>query len=279
MSFITSEDYPFFTVCLLGIYSFFRLIETLFKTGKQSIFSYWSRFLFRFVLVLHVFFHILANFPEASKFFPNQLYDLSTYISPPLLCISLTFLAVSLQDFVCYSNRQPTFIKKNWIWLALPFMVAQTGLQYLRYLSSILLDRNITQYCKIIYEIFLFLFILFIITIPALFFLSELHYNDFSGSLSTKITIARVFFLSEIVFWMASAIFEIYSMFTTLPRGIFLIFKSTRDPIILMVCITQDMIDWMLKWLYLDEEAIIDEDEFEKNRKGTLNIELIQSEI
>ena len=46
----------------------------------------------------------------------------------------------------------------------------------------------------------------------------------------------------------------------------------------IMVCFTQDMVDWMLKWIYLDEDAVLEEPD-EDQRKEPIEIELINTEI
>jgi len=276
---VTSEDLPLICICLLGVYSLYRLIATFFMTGKQSICQYWSRFCFRLIFLAHVCFNIMANLRQASTVVSSGIIMSSSHIAQFILCLSLAFLVASLQDFVCYSNKDPTFIKRNWFWIVSPFIISSGELQYLRYYSSVTIDTEVNKLVRFIYEGVLLLFTLSFIALPALFFMSEIRKNDFSGSLTCKINVATVFFVLEMFLLVANAVIEVVTINSPLPRDLFLIFRSSRDPIILMICFTQDMIDWMLKWLYLDEDAINDEDEYEKNRKEPLQIELYQTDV
>ena len=54
--------------------------------------------------------------------------------------------------------------------------------------------------------------------------------------------------------------------------------STIKDLTIIMVCFIQDMIDWMLHWLYLDEDEINKPDEYESARQKPLSINLIEDE-
>ena len=273
----TTEDIPLIFASVLAAYSLYRLIVVFFKKGKQSPFNYWSRFLFRFFFFVHSIFGIITNVRQLVTL--GTLFILSPYIAQILLDIALCFLVISLQDFVCYSNRDPTFIKRNWIFLTLPFLSSLVSSQLINYFSSSYFDQEGTQISKLTYEILFLVFILSLIDLPVLFFMNELSNNDFSGSMANKILCVRTFFIFQILCLIASSIWEMSTDYTVYNRKIFLIFKSARDPIVMMICFSQDMIDWMLKWLYLEEDEINIEDEAESQRKSPGNIELIGVDI
>ena len=273
----TSEECPLIFVSVLTAYSLFRLIAVFFKQGKQSICNYWSRFLFRVFFFVHGIFGIITNIRQLVTL--GQIFILAPYIAQILLDFALCFLVMSLQDFVCYSNTDPTFIKRNWIFLTLPFLSGLIGSQLINYFSSFYGDQAGTQISKMAYEILFLVFILALINFPALFFLNELDNIDFSGSMANKILLTRSFFIFQILCLIASSIWEISTDYTVYNRNVFLIFKSTRDPIVMMICFSQDMIDWMIKWRYLDEDEINKEDESEKKRALPQQVELIGVDI
>ena len=267
----STEDIPTITASVMLAYATFRLILTIIKKGKQSIFRYWSRFLFRLFFIFHNIFYLLTTI---SKYNGVQAIK---YISQGSLPFALAFLVVSIQDFVCYSNRDPTFIKRNWICLDIPFLVAMVEDQIMLWYGQNNHDDYVVRTCQILYEIFLDIFIIALIVIPAIFFLVEIRKTDFSDSLKTKTILAMCFFVLLIVLLFICSFFGIYSVvggdLYTVARTTAIIFKSSRDPVMIMVCFTQDMVDWMLKWIYLDEDAIF-EDSDEPKRQDPSAIEI-----
>lgn len=264
---VLTEDIPLIFASILVAYSFIRLVMTCFKRGKLSIFKYWSRFCFRFFFTAHCIFNVILNVRSAARL--GQFFVLSPYFSHILLTISLAFLVMSLQDFVCYSSPETTFIKRNWIYLTLPFVVSLISSQAIDYFTSLQNDIRSMTIAKCVYQVIFLIFVLSLISFPALFFMNEVANNDFSCTLYWKISLARTFFIIEIFLLIFSCTFEIATSFTIFSRGPFLWLKSLKDPTFMMVCVTQDMIDWMLKWLYLDEDIISKPDEYENNRKKT----------
>lgn len=254
---VSAESIPVFTASIMLAYSFFRLILTLFKKGKQSICKYWSRFLFRLFFLAHVILYLLTTIPDLSDII------ITGYISRASLPIALGFLVISIQDFVCYSNRDPTFIKRQWIWLVLPFITLMITCQVDLYQANNNLDYEIAKKSRIVYEVTLDVFITTLIIIPSIYFLFEIKRNDFSDSLRCKIYTAFCFFFVDIIFLYLCLFFEIRLILGDAVfkrRDFVLLMKSSRDPVMIMVCFTQDMVDWMLKWIYLDEDAILKQD-------------------
>ena len=272
----STEDIPTITASVMLAYATFRLILTIFKKGKQSIFRYWSRFLFRLFFIFHNIFYLLTTI---SKF--NTVPGIK-YVSQASLAFALAFLVLSIQDFVCYSNRDPTFIKRNWIFLDVPFVVAIVEDQILLWFGQINHDDYVVRTGQILYEVFLDLFIIVLIVIPAMFFLIEIRKTDFSDSLKIKTILAMCFFGALIILLIICSSFEIYSVvggnLYTVARTTAIIFKSSRDPVMIMVCFTQDMVDWMLKWIYLDEDAIFEEPD-ETHREEPINVELVYADL
>ena len=265
-----TEILPCITTSVLLAYATLRLGVIFFKKGKQSVCKYWSRFAFRTTFLLEVLFQLLVSIPSLSDI---QVFS---YISQSILLFSLAFLVVSIQDFVCYSNRDPTFIKRNWYFLTTPFIIIGIESVYAWDYGIQTVDYGLIRASKIFYEAITPIYIASEIVIPAFYFLWEIKKNDFSGSLRTKIIIATGFFILETILLIVCAVIQIEMINNVIDIGRegFMIFKSMRDPIILMVCFTQDMVDWMLRWLYLDEDAIYNDDD-EDERQDPTTIELI----
>lgn len=270
---LTTENIPTITSSVMLLYAIVRLFLTCIKKGKQSIFKYWSRFLFRLLFIGHVIVYLLTTIPSYNK------YSILKYIAQGSLPYALAFLVVSIQDFVCYNNREPTFIKRNWIFLDIPFLVLLTETQIMLWNGQITHDDYVIRASRITYEVTLDFFIIMMIVIPAIFFLFEIRKSDFSGYLSTKTIIALIFFFFEIVALLVCSYIEIDSvirgeLYSGVGRATAIIFKSSRDPVMIMLCFTQDMVDWMLKWIYLDEEEVMEEQD-DIVRSDPVTVELV----
>ena len=156
--------------------------------------------------------------------------------------------------------------------------------QVLYYQSNTFLDTVVAIATRIAYEVLLDLFIILLIIAPSLFFLNEIRRNDFSGSLQCKILLAFIFFVLDVISLLVCFAFEVRMIIeksSSTQRVSILLMKSFRDPVMIMVCFTQDMVDWMLQWIYLDEDAILKQDEGVKNHSPdeVLEIELVGADI
>jgi len=140
-------------------------------------------------------------------------------------------------------------------------------------------DNYVVRASRITYEVALNVFIIGFIIIPAIFFLFEIRRSDFSGSLSRKTILALIFFFIVILALIVFMGIEIESvigseLYSSVGRSTAIIFKTSRDPVMIMICFTQDMVDWMFQWIYLDEEEILEEMD-DTVRSDPVAIELI----
>ncbi|EAY19720.1 hypothetical protein TVAG_433160 [Trichomonas vaginalis G3] len=270
------EDLPLIGASIFGVYFFIRLIVTFFKRGKQSIFAYWSRFWFRLLVAIYGIINIVQNVRSAAHI--GKIFAYLPAINFTILIISLIFLVRSLQDFVCYSNPEATFIKRNWIPLTLLFAVASISSIILEYFIFDPHDLYSIAAARCVYHLLFLIFVHSLISFPALFFMNEITNNDFSGTMSCKINFARICFIIEIFTISFTSLFEVATSYTYFERVMNLTVSTIKDLTIIMVCFIQDMIDWMLHWLYLDEDEINKPDKYESARQKPLSINLIEDE-
>jgi hypothetical protein len=272
------EVLPSITSGLLCLYSVFRFVVTFFKKGKQSILKYWSRFLFRLTFLVSSSIQFTSTLPIESAISVKKL----SVFAGGFLAVALMFLVLSIQDFVCYSNRLPTFIKRNWLFLTAPFVVTLIEAQYAWYQANyVFFDVKLVARIEIICEVVQSVFIILEIIIPSFFFIYEIKKTDFSGSMRGKIIAAAIFFTIDFIALVSLAVVQILIIKSAfnLGRDSFVIYKSTRDPVMMFICFTQDMIDWMMNWIYLDEEAIYNEEDESEDREDPVKIELISSDL
>ena len=272
------EDVPLIPASILAVYSLLRLASVFFKKDKQSIFHYWSRFLFRLFFLVYCVFSVLVNIKSLYKI--GNIFAYLQYIGQMFLDVSLVFLVVSLQYFGCYKNRPQTFVKRNWIALTFPFLFALISCQILIIFSSEYQDTETLQIAKMTNEVVFLFFIISLINIPALSFLTDFYEFSMVDSLKLKLNLIRAFFVFQILCLIASSVWTISCEYTSYKRNAFLIFKSSRDPIVMFICFSQDMIDWMFKLVYPTEEDEIDiEDEAESKRVLKKTIEIVDQDV
>jgi len=223
---------------------------TIIPSRKKTISEYPSRFCFRIIFLLR---SIIMPIPYL-KFFWTFADGIISIAAPNIAYIfadfAIMFLVLSLQDFACFLNREQSFIKIYWLNITLPIVLSMSVLQIGMIYSGINGATGARCLFATLYELFFFGVVLCLIDIPAWIFLKEIDNNDMSGERHKNVIQATLFLFFAILFLIGATVVDIGLIYTKIHnKEVSKILVFVREPMYLIICFTQDLIDWMIGWL------------------------------
>ena len=244
---------------LFALYGFIRILMTMFDKGQMSVRKYWSRFVFRVLMVIHLVTIAIigANDSESkAEIVVSQLDEITVNCA-------YMFLARSVQDFASFTKRQIDIIVKLWPFLAVGIVVMNAGIDI-----SVIVRRvaDPTDNCYGHYIALIVIqaaSIIGLISIPVFMFTMRVRSAMVLEEMKKKVVMS-----AGVVIGMNTAI--LVSLLLSIIRRIFpksipswfgLVDMWMRVLVLGTYFVLQDCLDWMAGWMFTDHSATESEDD------------------
>ena len=200
--------YYFFSACL-GIF-IFRVIETFTFKGPRSPLNYYTRTIFRYLMMIRMALKIFGYNLEFSDSENQRFFQIwMTFLYNVILLIAVVMLEKSFQDFIAYIGQHTKYSPKVINIVGLIYFIINT-IFLMSY--AVLLGQskqNEAEHLYTCYQVCVFVAVFLFIHFPFCSVLWEIYKNDFGSKFATRVMYIVVFFAIASVFSVVSIIIRI----------------------------------------------------------------------